>query len=89
MEPKTNDVGDPMECEASASASDPLAYDSRPTEPSVHATAAQEDGVYRSPYLVQVTEAEYCMQAGSFTQQALRELKASQEYRQFTRRCHR
>ena len=44
---------------------------------------------YVSPHTQQISMAEYNQQAHHFTQQALRDLKTSTEYKQHTMRCHR
>ena len=46
-------------------------------------------GVYRSPCSPQISLAQYNAQAGDYTQQALRELKASPEYKKHIQTCHR
>lgn len=50
---------------------------------------AEAVGVYRSPCSPQISQAQYNAQAGDYTQQALRELKASPEYKKHIQRCHR
>lgn len=50
---------------------------------------AEAVGVYRSPCSPQISLAQYNAQAGDYTQQALRELKASPDYKKHVQRCHR
>lgn len=49
-----------------------------------------EEGMpYVSPHSQQISLAQYNREAQSYTQAALRQLKASEEYKQHTQRCHR
>lgn len=57
-----------------------------PTQPQSEAAAV---GVYRSPCSPQISLAQYNAQAGDYTQQALRELKASPDYKKHIQRCRR
>ena len=50
---------------------------------------AEDVGLYQSPCSPQISLAEYNCQGGDYTQQALRELKASPEYKRHIQRCHR
>lgn len=49
----------------------------------------EDVGVYQSPCSPQISLAEYNCQASDYTQQVLRELKASPEYKRHIQRCHR
>ncbi len=42
-----------------------------------------------SPFCQQISMQEYKEQATSYTQQSVKELKASQEYKRHVERCHR
>ena len=57
--------------------------------PAVGALGATEEARYISPHSQQVSMAEYHKQAQHCTQQALRELKASPQYKQHIMKCHR
>ena len=57
--------------------------------PQDQAQAAQFVGVYHSPCSPQISLSEYNAQAGDYTQEALRELKASPEYKRHLQKCHR
>ena len=53
-------------------------------------TSTSEDvAPFRSPRIQQVSVAEYYRHADDYTQQALRELKASPEYQRHTQCCNR
>lgn len=49
----------------------------------------REDTLYVSPHSQQVSLAQYNIQSHHCTQQALRDLKASPEYKKHTMKCHR
>lgn len=51
--------------------------------------AGESPQLYRSPHLQQVSSSEYMEQAASYTQQALKELKASPDFKKHMQRCHR
>ena len=70
-----------LSLEASSGSPAPVQLQSQETEAVV--------AVYRSPCSPQISLAQYNAQAGDYTQQALRELKASPEYKKHIQRCHR
>ena len=53
------------------------------------ARSGEEDVPYSSPHLQQVTLAEYKQQARELTPQAVKQLKASPEYKRYTQKCSR
>jgi hypothetical protein len=62
---------------------------SSPAPGQLQGQEAEDVGVYRSPCSPQISLAQYNAQAGDYTQQALRELKASPEYKKHIQTCHR
>ena len=72
-------------CPGQASLSLPLSGGS--PDPQHH--GAEVVDPYRSPCSPQISLAEYNAQAGDYTQQALRELKTSPDYKRHIQRCHR
>lgn len=62
-----------------------------PSPPLATSQPSAQQCQYQSPHVQQITAAEYREQSVhvSYTQQALRELKASPEYKKHTQRCQR
>ncbi len=44
---------------------------------------------YHLPHVFQISSSQYAEEAVSYTQQAVRELKASPEFKKYTQKCHR
>ena len=68
---------------------DPSSCSSSPAPGQLPGQEVKAVGVYRSPCSPQISLAQYNAQAGDYTQQALRELKASPEYKKHIQMCHR
>ncbi len=62
---------------------------SSPAPGQLQGQEAEAVGVYRSPCSPQISLAQYNAQAGDYTQQALRELKDSPDYKKHVQTCHR
>ena len=75
-------LGLPLEVSSSCSSSSPAPGQLEGQE-------VEAVGIYRSPCSPQISLAQYNAQAGDYTQQALRELKASPEYKKHIQTCHR
>ena len=61
----------------------------RPKDPSTDDTVCVDlsQQPYHSPHGQQISMAEYKKQSGSYTQQAVKDLKASPEFKMYTQRC--
>lgn len=59
------------------------------SQPQSRSQGAEVVDLYKSPCSPQISLSEYNAQAGDYTQQALRELRASPEYKRHIQRCHR
>lgn len=75
----------PHHSQAAAELSLPLSGGS----PVAQHNEAEDVGLYHSLCSPQISLAEYNSQAGDYTQQVLRELKASPEYKRHIQRCQR
>ena len=77
--------GAPGGCGTTTGSASPAAAAAGLSEPAQGGEAAR----YVSPHSQQISMAEYNMQSHHYTQQALRQLKASQQYKQHSMKCKR